>query len=519
MEATVVRSRPAVSWWPPSLLPVALAAFHVLRFYVESGVSPFAILRALVVSIVAALALWAVASVALRDSRKGTVVASLVILAFLGGADIAAMVLVGALLVLVLVLLPRVLGVAFPWYLVPRAGNALALILLLTIAVRGVQNGTLTQLGTDVGWAVVGARGAIFREPPPTTVPAVPDIYVLMLEDYPRADTLERLFDFDSGPFLSALEERAFNVSPRSRANYSNSLLTLVTMFQARHIEAIPELEGVRADRSIDPHGALRHALNEGAVLDILRAHGYEIVAASPGYEQDTLRGADRFFDAGQLNDFELTIIVTTPLASYSEPGPFLDLIGAQFRERVGAEFAFLQDVASEPAGGPRFVLVHLPVPHPPVLFGSQGESVDVPIHPFEYDLADPSRFVALFNSQLAYLNGRVLDAVDAIGRGSRPAVTIVMSDEGIGWLNVGLDPDPATQPLTLLANIFAARTPGGEDLFGPAITPVNVMPILLERYLGEALPRQTDRGFVSSDVAPFDGLEIPNTDAAAGAP
>lgn len=37
-----------------------------------------------------------------------------------------------------------------------------------------------------------------------------PDIYYLILDAYTRADYLEQAFDYDNGPFLSALSERGF---------------------------------------------------------------------------------------------------------------------------------------------------------------------------------------------------------------------------------------------------------------------------------------------------------------------
>jgi hypothetical protein len=69
------------------------------------------------------------------------------------------------------------------------------------------------------------------------------------------------------------------------------------------------------------------------------------------------------------------------------------------------------------------------------------------------------------------------------------------------------------------VANLFAVRTPEHEDLFGPAPTPVNVFPILLDRYLGVDLPRQADRNFISGIDAPLRGFDIPNTDAAGPSP
>ena len=47
-----------------------------------------------------------------------------------------------------------------------------------------------------------------------------PNVYILMLDGYPRADTLATTFGFDNGPFLAELESRDFDVAAESRSNY-----------------------------------------------------------------------------------------------------------------------------------------------------------------------------------------------------------------------------------------------------------------------------------------------------------
>jgi hypothetical protein len=510
-----------VRLWPPAPLPLALGPFHVLLFYIETGVSPFAALRAVGVAIAVSLVLWVGATLVSGDRDKGTVLSAIAIVALGANADLATLAILGVLLVVVALLLPRARQFHIPWSLATPAANGLALILALTLLIRGAQNGTLAQLPRELGWAAAGAGIAAFSGKSgtpgadPDGVADAPDIYILMLEDYPRADTLQRLFGFDNAEFLSALEDRGFTVAPKSRTNYSSSLLSLIAMFHARHIEAIPALDRLRSADVESVHLTLRDALNSGVTLDLLRRHGYTIVAASPGYEDLTLRSADRFFDAGQLNDFELFAVKNTTALSSVDPRAFPDLFGEQFRARVRAEFDFLSQVAQEASSGPKFVFVHVPAPHAPILFGSQGEPISVPADPYQFDLSERARFASQYVAQLRHLNQLTLEALDGMGPSSRPAVTIVMSDEG-GWFTVGLDPDPAARAQLLLAELFAARAPAGEDLFGPSITTVNIMPILLERYLAEALPRQTDRSFVTTDAALFLGVDFPNTDASA---
>ena len=489
------------------MLPVSLAAFHVARLWIESGVSPFSAVRALLAVVVLALIVSATSLVILRQPGQASLAATFALFGLLAWPVFPQLAVAGLLIVLVVGVLPRVLKTPFPWRLVTPAGNALALILMLTLGIRAAQNGTLAQLPNDIGWAVAGAmpRAGAQAGPPP-------DIYLLMLEDYPRADVLERVFGYDNGPFLSALEDRGFVVSARARSNYANSALTLLTMFQARHIEDIRELDDLRLRGVGDRYPLVRALTNAGPVLDLLRDRGYTIIATDPGYEQLTVRAADRFFASGHLDDFEREVLQASAFA------PLADAIGAgvisgQLRDRTHAQFAYLSTLAREGSDGPRFVFVHVPVPHPPVVFGPNGEPVDVRlVEAYFAQLADP-RFGELYTGQVQYLNGLVLKAVDELGAAARPSLVIVMSDEGMGFILVSQLSDDQADTVRYL---FAARAPGREDLFGQAGTAINVFPTIAERYLGGGLPRRSDRNYISSDEAPFAGYEIPNSDAEA---
>ena len=55
-----------------------------------------------------------------------------------------------------------------------------------------------------------------------------PNIYILLLDGYPRADTLAERYDFDNRPFLEELRDRGFDVAERSRTNYMFTQLVLL---------------------------------------------------------------------------------------------------------------------------------------------------------------------------------------------------------------------------------------------------------------------------------------------------
>jgi hypothetical protein len=133
---------------------------------------------------------------------------------------------------------------------------------------------------------------------------------------------------------------------------------------------------------------------------------------------------------------------------------------------------------------------------------------------PYGPEAGDPEGFRAAYVGQIRYLNQQVLQTLDGVADAPRPAVVVVSTDEGYGQR---LDPDRDKRPLDSVAILFAARVPGGEDLFPAWMTPVNLFPILLDRYLGADLPLKSNRNYVSGSTAPFDGTEIVNEDAPPG--
>jgi hypothetical protein len=504
-SSTAVRSRPPIQFWPPSLLPVTLAAFNVLRLYIDTGVHPFAALRALIVAVAVALAVWLLVSAILRDQGKATVVAVLVVLGFSSWRSIPAVAVAAGLILVVALLAPRVLRVAFPWRLVVPAGNALSLVLALALAISALQRGTVAQLGRDIG----GVPNDVASVPQPVTQP--PDIYMVILEDRPRGDSLARLFGVDTGEFEDGLEELGLQVSARSRSNYSSTILSLLTMFHMRHIDAIPELEDLRADKG-DMEPLLRNLLNDAPALSILRSAGYEIVAVPSGFEDVPLRDADRFLDGGEINEFEITLASLSALGPASE-AVHSDFYGDQQRSRVHSAFRYLSALAGERADHPRFVFVHVFAPHGPILFGPHGEPVHASLlDPYHRSLDESwDLFRSRYADEIRYLDVITLGAMrDLTEQAEAPYVVVLMSEEG-SKLFAEPDPEAAAEAVS---TFFAASVPEGDAPFGAAITPVNIFPIVFNRYLGTAIPMQPDLNFVSEPDRPFDLREIPNTDA-----
>jgi hypothetical protein len=173
--------------------------------------------------------------------------------------------------------------------------------------------------------------------------------------------------------------------------------------------------------------------------------------------------------------------------------------------------FDDLQRFAFESRAEPIFAWVHVPAPHLPLVLDADGRALELSPRLFDgtsavgFQMTD-ARFAADYANEIAYLNARVLGAVRALAAPSgRPdPVIVIMSDHGY---NTDL-----ADPQARLSNVFAAYTPAAPGLLADAPTPVNLMTILLNRFLGTNYPMSADRYFLSpSDHQLLELTEVPN--------
>ena len=246
----------------------------------------------------------------------------------------------------------------------------------------------------------------------------------------------------------------------------------------------------------------MRTTLNDNPVFAVMREHGYRVVTSSPGYEHVALRQSDVYLDDGQLNEFEYHLLRFTTVQSVANlvaPNFFAD----QHRDRVRSGFEHFEQIVTSD-GEPTFAFIHLPSPHLPVVFDAAGGRSSLPPSEdiFRWDTID-SETRGAYGEQLAYVNSEVLRLVD-VALGAREAdeqpIIVVMSDYGAAPRPAVFEGEGTPEHY---ANFFAAYTPGSEALFPDDVSPVNVFPLLFNRYFSGTSPSSpTDpiHGSPSSD-------------------
>jgi hypothetical protein len=487
-----------------ALYPAALLVILVLHVWATSGISPFGALRGVAVTAAIGLGISLACSLVMPDRHLAGVVALVLCLGLaIGGRQplvtIALLVATGAIFWIG----SRRASIDWEWIgrWLRRGTTILALALVLEI----VQLGRLA----DVAFAAGHERAR--AQPPhgsPRTTDA-PDVYVILLDGYPRHDVLDETFDIDDSAFLDGLTDRGFVVSAESHSNYLSTIPSLISLLNYRHLADVPAVASQvgRPNAHLGP--AVHRAIVEAAVLDAFRAHGYETVAVASGFEDTELRSADRFLDGGQLNDFELAIVRPTmiaPLALALNP----DAFSAYQRARIEWDFAALESLAAEDAGRPRFVFAHLPSPHTPWVVDGDGRPVaatNLETWYFGPDVVGRHPGVdvtALFGGQVRFTGALTLRAIDAIlSHSTTPPVILVVSDHG-----AVLDPADADTERRL-RNLFAAYTPGHPDLFPADATLVNAFPTIFEAYLDTPLPRAKETLYLAGGGGLFDPVPV----------
>lgn len=465
---------------PVPFYPVLFLFAWMISVFTDSTASWHILARPLIVGAIVVVVVQLAVSGATRNRHLSAAFVVLVGLNLLGMAQIALAIVLILSVVIALYAARRRDLAALPWRATTRLMNTISLITLTLAIANSVQTGALTPLGGQSS----GPRGV--------AAPSLPDIYLVLLDAYPRSDTLAHDFSYDNEPFLDQMRSLGFDVATDSHSNYNTTVLTVPSMFNMAQVTDLP---GVTSSDSLrSEYRALSRAIDHARALDAIRAAGYETVSIPSGFSSVAVYSADRVIDGGQLTDFEYSVLQQGAL-----PHIWPDVVGpwliGQHRDRVMTTFDTLGELAAERTDHPRFVFAHVLSPHAPIAFGPKGEPRDGwPCFPevcgiydggqrFGDDALEPIR------DQVVFLNTVIARTAEQIQTNSQRAPVIVFfSDHGSRYDYA--DPDET------LRSFLIASTPAHPNLFPDDTTPVNIIPRILNAYAGSGIPLASEESF-----------------------
>lgn len=343
-----------------------------------------------------------------------------------------------------------------------------------------------------------------------------PDIYYIILDGYGRADILEELYVFDNTNFIAYLENLGFIVVPQSRSNY---ILTSLSLASSLNMNYLQDLQTSPVHKG-EEQQTLARMIRDSAVREFLELQGYRTVAFASGYRPTELRNADRFLDGTQrnINPMEGLLLETSAFAASQALASELELTVYfpgydSHRDRISYILDALPEVADLP--GPKFIFVHLVIPHPPFIFDEEGGAVSPR---YRYTLMDGDAFPGTedeyaqgYRAQLTFINDRMKDLISALlSRSQRPMVLILQGDHGPGMqLNYqSADDTNLEERLGIFSAIYTSDGKAAELGFG--LSPVNTFRVLFNRYFHTDFPLLPDRSYYSTLDNPLDFVEVP---------
>ena len=487
---------------------LAFSAYPVLALMaVNVGqVKAGAVWRPLLVSVLFAILLFALINLALRNPYRAAFLAALWLALFFsyghihimltekwGEIDFTPWLLTGWL----------VLAVLFTvWATRPRLTFREAVLPLNVIAL-GLVTTSLVQFGLEVrkgDEAALGAKNAPVQELIAPSNPA--DVYFFILDSYARADLLQQAYGYDNSNFLEGLRERGFYVAECSMSNYVRTELSVASTLNMSYLQGLDPAFTEESTR----RGVLWDSLKHSAVRYNFEQMGYVTVGFATGFAWNELEDADVFyfpdsFSAG-MTEFEVLLMRTT-LARHADDLGWVqsdEIMGQNFRDRTMNVFAKIDDIARMPE--PTFAYIHVISPHPPFVFGPEGE----PTHPSDFwneKQQYPANLYAKgYQNQLTFLNKKMLEAVDAIlANSDTPPIIVLQGDHG-PWLQT-------REKRMWILNAY--HLPGQSHGLYPEISPVNTFRLIFDSYFGGQYGLLEDASYFSPVPKLYEFLEVPN--------
>ncbi len=445
--------------------PFLVAAAVVISRFNAVPSAPSAIWRPLLVTLAATAILLLTARVLTRDRFLAALVTS-VLLLFSFRETLPAVALLAALIWAGLM---RLIGNRIAR---PTSSSRVQGIARVTAIMSAA-----TVLVTTATVAVQFASGPHVLAPSfPVSGTGGPNVYILMLDGYPRTDTLATTFEFDNGAFLSELESRGFDVAEAARSNYGKTWVTLGTMFNGTYVDDL------LAGQNPPPGGSgqirwLGEIIGRSAMLDPFRTRGYRIATIPSSFTSAALTTADDTYDSGAISELEANILNRSPWSLVLRD-PVATMLARAHADAVRATFRLTAEIAESRTTEPMLVFAHVLSPHTPFVVHEQESTPTLPAcFPsscsvwsatmdelgYEFD-----QYRDGFLDEVVAVNALVLDTADRVIAADSNAVVIVMSDHGSRYT---LDDDAEH-----FRSFFAARVPGSGTLFPDDESPVNVL-------------------------------------------
>ena len=290
-----------------------------------------------------------------------------------------------------------------------------------------------------------------------------PNVYHIILDEYTDNEILTKKFGYNNEKFLEFLNNNGFYMHDKLFSTFGSTVKELNVIL---NMEYPKKLGWVSEDYE---------SLNNNKVMSIFSNQDYSVIETNSMMRWKNFSDVDTklCYDTNFINSEFLDQVLGKSIIRY-----FLEKYQQDTRrDTVRCTFNVLNEITLK-TDGPKYVFSHVYVPHPPFLFGPNGENV-IPDHREISGLQsreNPQGYV----NQLIYATNEITVVIKNIVKNDPNAIIIVQGDTGT---LTGTDISKKTMKEIYQAHsiLYAVRIPDVED--SDYMIPVNTYRIIFNNY------------------------------------
>ena len=324
------------------------------------------------------------------------------------------------------------------------------------------------------------------------------DIYYIIPDEYPSNYALKQFFGFDNIEFLTFLETNDFHVVNNSFSNYPSTIQSLTSSLNMEYLDTITK--GVDADSK--NYHLLNELLSDNLVMKKLSSQGYDVVNIGslwgPNGEFKNIKSNLCEFKEVNRDSLSRQLIEKT-IISYFYERYFEQLR----RDQIICTYNEIE-LLSEEQNKPKFIFVHILSPHPPYIFGPNGE------HTIPGDSINSSSWNErnAHVNQVKFVNKNLIELIPKLLDSENKPIIILQGDTGSGYEIDWKSPSDVTV-IERMSNLNAVYFPNNDYSKIHDLTPVNTFRIIFNEYFDEENVLYENRSYWSNSDKPYQYKDV----------
>ncbi len=284
---------------------------------------------------------------------------------------------------------------------------------------------------------------------------------------------MKQSLEFDNYGFLSELTNKGFFAPDSSFSNYPSTKWSMSSTFSMNYL---PLKQNDQSDTEY--YSLISEISRSNEVMRNFNYLGYEIIYFQPQvYGQKPYSFVDRTFcQQEELNQSKFTtMLLRTTIMTFL----YNQLILEPGRQSILCGFSDIPNL-TEQNDKPIFVYMHLRLPHPPYVFGSNGEHVfGDKVQTEEGSFVNEEKYI----NSIKFANKKILEVIENILEKNEKSIIIIQSDHGYDF-GINYENPSKLSLKQRFSNLNVIYLPNNDkDIFYEGITPINTFRIIFNEY------------------------------------